>query len=70
MRYSESVGDKTWGGIETLYEKLPEAGLAYRRVEMKWGYQSQYISVTPELTGYKAGTIMSFERVREMLGGL
>jgi len=70
MRYSSDLGEKTWGGIEILYEKLPEAGLAYRRVEMKWGYQGQYISVDPALTGYKAGTIMSFERVKEVLGGL
>ena len=69
LRYSEDVALKTWKGVETLYESLPESGIAFRRVEQKWGYQSQYISVSPAITGYKAGTIMSFEKVRELLGG-
>ena len=70
MRWSDLVTEKTWGGIEILYESLPEIGIAYRRAEMKWGYQGQYISVNPALTGYKAGTIMSFAKVSGMLGGL
>ena len=70
MRYSEEVAGKTWGGVELMYESLPEIGIAYRRAEMKWGYQGQYISVDPAMTGAKAGTIMSFDLVKTLLGGL
>ena len=70
MRYSEELSRKTWTGVEILYEKMPEAGIFFRRVEQKWGYQEQYISIVPAITGYEAGTIMSFERVKELLKGL
>jgi len=70
MRFSDELASQTWQGIEILYESLPEIGVAYRRVEQKWGFQGQYISVISELSGYKAGTIMSFEAVRGMLAGL
>jgi len=69
IRYSEDVASKTWQGVEILYEKLPEAGISYERVETKWGYQGVYRSVSFELTGVKAGRFMSFEKVRELLGG-
>lgn len=69
MRYSEKVGGYTWRGVEVLYESLPEVGIAYRRVEMKWGWQGQYISVDPRMTGVPAGQIMSFAKVHELLGG-
>jgi len=69
LRYSDLVADRTWTGVEVLYKSLPEVGIQYRRVEMKWGYQGQYISVDPRMTGYKAGTIMSFEKVKGLLGG-
>ena len=68
MRYSDFVGERTWEGVALLYESLPEVGIAYRRVEMKWGYQGQYISVDPRITGVGAGRIMSFEMVRGLLG--
>lgn len=70
MRYSEGVAEKTWGGVEILYESLPQVGIAYRRAEMKWGWQGQYISVDPAMTKAKAGTIMSFDLVKKLLGGL
>jgi len=70
LRYSDLVSERTWKGVEVLYESLPEVGIAYRRVEMKWGWQGQYISVDPSMTGYKAGIIMSFEKVKGLLGGL
>ena len=69
LRYSDLVGEKTWGGVTTLYESLPEVGIAYRRVEQKWGYQGQYISLDPAITGARAGTVMSFEKVKGLLGG-
>jgi len=69
MRYSSDLGEKTWGGVELMYESLPEVGIAYRRAEMKWGYQGQYISVNPSITGVGAGRIMSFEAVKGLLGG-
>lgn len=69
MRYSADVAEKTWEGIELLYEKMPEAGVGYQRVEMKWGYQGVYRSTSFALTGVKAGQFMSFEKVRELLGG-
>lgn len=69
MRYSDLVAERTWTGVEVLYESLPEVGIAYRRAEMKWGYQGQYISVDPRITGVGAGRIMSFEAVRGLLGG-
>ena len=69
MRYTTDLGEKTWQGVELMYESLPEVGIAYRRVEQKWGYQGQYISLDPALTGTRAGTIMSFEKVKGLLGG-
>ena len=69
MRYSDAVAEKTWRGVEILYEKLPEAGISYQRVEMKWGYQGVYRSTSFALTGVQAGKFMSFEQVRTLLGG-
>ena len=70
MRYTTDLGEKTWQGVELMYESLPEVGIAYRRVEQKWGYQGQYISLDPSITGAKAGTVMSFDKVKGLLGGL
>ena len=70
MRYTTDLGEKTWQGVELMYESLPEIGIAYRRVEQKWGYQGQYISLDPAITGARAGTVMSFEKVKGLLGGL
>lgn len=69
MRFSDELAEKTWRGVEILYEKLPEAGISYQRVEMKWGYQGVYRSTSFALTGIKAGQFMSFEQVRALLGG-
>ena len=68
MRYSEELSERTWGEIPTLHESLPEVGIAYRRVEMKWGWQGQYISVIPAITGIGAGRVMSFAAVTRLLG--
>lgn len=70
MRYSENVAESTWRGVEIMYESLPEVGVGYRRVEQNWGYQGQYISLVPAITGQAAGTIMSFEKVSGLLKGL
>lgn len=69
MRYSDAVAGRTWTGVEVLYKSLPEVGIAYRRVEMKWGYQGQYISVDPGITGVGAGRFMTFAQVKGLLGG-
>lgn len=68
MRYSADVAEKTFGGIELLYERMPEAGVGYQRVEMKWGYQGVYRSTSFALTGIQAGRFMSLDKVRELLG--
>ncbi len=68
MRYSDEVAGATWKEIPTVYESLPEIGIAYRRVEMKWGFQGQYISVDPAVTGIPGGRVMSFAKVNELLG--
>jgi len=70
LRFSDIVAERTWKGVEVLHESLPAVGLAYRRVEQKWGYQSQYISVDASLTGQRVGTVVSFEKVQELRGGL
>ncbi|GAH46861.1 unnamed protein product [marine sediment metagenome] len=69
MRYSPLFGERTWAGIEVLYEKMPEAGIGYSRVEQKWGYQEVYKSTSYALTGVKAGQFMSFDKVKELLKG-
>jgi len=69
MRYSDRLAERTWTGVEVLYEKLPEAGISYGRAEMKWGYQGTYRSTDFALTGVKAGQFMSFETVKGLLGG-
>lgn len=66
--YGEAVVVPAWEALLLRYESLPEVGIAYRRVEMKWGYQGQYISVDPRITGVGAGRIMSFEAVKGLLG--
>ena len=68
MRYSTDVAEKTWGGVELLYERMPEAGISFQRVETVWGYQGVYRSTSFALTGMKAGQFMSFDKVRELLG--
>lgn len=70
MRYSDLVATRTWEGVEVFYEFLPEVGVQYRRVEMKWGFQGQFISVDPALSGVPGGRFMSFEQVSELIGGL
>ncbi|GAI42468.1 unnamed protein product [marine sediment metagenome] len=67
--YGEAVVEPAWEALKLRYESLPEVGIAYRRVEMKWGYQGQYVSVDPRMTGVGAGRIMSFEAVTGLLGG-
>jgi len=69
IRFSDLVAERTWTGVETLYEKLPEAGISYARAEMKWGYQGTYRSTSFAQTGVKAGQFMSFGKVKELLGG-
>ena len=69
IRFSDLVAERTWRGVETLYESLPEAGISYQRVEQKWGYQGTYRSTDFALTGVKAGQFMSFEAVKGLLGG-
>lgn len=69
-RYSDLVAKRTWEGVETLYTSLPEVGIAYRRVEMTWGWQGQFTSVDPRLTGIGAGRIMSLAKVGELTRGL
>ena len=67
MRYSDELAGKTWEGVTTLYERMPEAGISYERLEVKWGYQSVYRSTSFDLTGQKAGTFLAFEKVKELL---
>ena len=50
LRYSDLLAERTWKGVEVLYESMPEAGVSYQRVEMKWGYQGVYRSTSFALT--------------------
>ena len=68
LRYSDLLAERTWTGVEVLYEKMPEAGISYQRVEAVWGYQGIWRSTSFALTGVKAGQFMSFDKVRELLG--
>lgn len=68
MRYSEDLASRTWQGVETVYEKMPEAGISYQRVEQIWGYQGVYRSTSFALTGVKAGQFMPFDKVKGLLG--
>ncbi len=70
MRYSEPLAKRTWVGVDVLYRQFPETGIGFRRAEMKWGYQSQFISLDPRITGQRAGTIISSAKVTELLKGL
>lgn len=69
MRYSADVASKTWEGVELLYERMPEAGISYERLETKWGYQDIYRSTSFALTGVKAGQFMLFDLVKKLLKG-
>lgn len=69
-RYSDLTAERTWEGADMLYRQFPEAGFTYRRAEMKWGYQGQFISVDPAITGRRAGTILPMELVSNLLKGL
>lgn len=69
MKYSDAIAERMWEeALPIHYESLPEVGVAYRRAEMKWGYQGQFISVDPAITGVKAGVIMSWEKVKGLIG--
>lgn len=62
--------ERTWKGVPVLYESLPEVGIAYRRVEMTWGWQGQFVSVDPRMTLIPAGRLMSLASVQELTRGL
>lgn len=65
---SERQISAVWTGLDIKYRFLPELGIEYRRVEMTWGWQGQYISLDPAFTGIPAGRIMSPAKVYELTG--
>lgn len=69
-RYSPTVAERTWRGVEVLYESLPEVGVKYTRYEQWWGYQGVYTSVNPAITGVPAGRFMPAAKVHELIRGL